>query len=140
VYKKSRKIKIVISNLKEGRLLNHAIESAGMSRAQWWQWEKKLPRLKALRIRAQELCDDKRTRMVEDAFLKTMIKGKASPASYIFYLCNRASDRWKNDYKIEHSGEIKGDGKIIINIVDLKKEIEKKVNNSNRVNDLLLND
>lgn len=42
------------------------------------------------------MAEEKRVDAVEKAFLKKLLSGEASAACYVFYLCNRASDRWKH--------------------------------------------
>lgn len=94
--KKRAKIKKVIADIRGGTLLTHACKNANVSRETWRLWEKKKPRLERLRRAAEENCEDTRNKQVEDAFFKTLIGGKAHPISYIFYLTNRLSDRWKD--------------------------------------------
>lgn len=77
-------------------LFTHACHHAKISRTTWRTWEVKKPRLENLRLAAEGLCDTKRNRAVEDAFYKTLLTGKAHPISYIFYLTNRESARWKD--------------------------------------------
>ena len=40
--------------------------------------------------------DKKRSDAVEDAFFKKLISGEGSAMDYIFFLTNRAGDRWKH--------------------------------------------
>jgi hypothetical protein len=41
--------------------------------------------------------------VVEDKLYSRLVKGEASPAEYIFYLCNRAQDRWKRNALVNNT-------------------------------------
>ncbi len=139
MYKRRHKIRKVIGAVKTGILLSHAIDNAGISRPIWYQWERKFPRLKLLKEKALEFCDDIRTTKVEDAFLKKLTEGKGAASDYIFYLCNRAPQRWSNKHHIEHSGKVEGrPEKIIIHIENINKD-KARDNSKNRLSKLLEN-
>ncbi|OQB07387.1 MAG: hypothetical protein BWY21_01654 [Parcubacteria group bacterium ADurb.Bin216] len=138
MYIKRIKIRQVIKELRNGELLNSAIEKAGISNFIYYHWRDKPARfskywnirLQKITKAAQESCDDKRVRAVEDTLYKKLISGEAAPALYIFYLCNRGLDRWKNDYRVEHSGKISGGmEKLVISIVNNNNK-EGQLNNA----------
>ena len=124
MYKKREQIRIIRAGLEAGNLLGKSI---AMSKVKCFQtiddwrhkparfskfWHLRCDRLLTL---CQEKSENKRVDAVEDAQFNRLIKGEASPAEYIFYLCNRRKDKWQNNYRVEHSGKIEGgESKFII--------------------------
>lgn len=98
MYKKSEKIRLVIADIRLGKKLYQAVESAKISLSLWYLWEKKVHRLLNLRKAAEEKCEEKRTGMVTDAFFKNAIGGNVS--AQIFYLKNRG---WKDNPLVDQS-------------------------------------
>ncbi len=123
MYKKREIIHKVTSELRANKSLSIALENTELkSKMTFYNWMYKNPRLMKLIRKLEERCDGVRVDMVEDALFNKLISGKAHPAEYIFFLCNRGNGRWKNDYRIEHSGRIEGTDKVIVNIINTKQE------------------
>ena len=107
-----KKVRIIISTLREGKYMEQAINAAGYkSRATIYFWRKKprtFSRFWHLRLgrlieASMNMADGKRTDAVESAFFRRLIDGTAGSAEYFFYLCNRAGDRWKNQTAIANA-------------------------------------
>ncbi len=102
-------------------------------------WREKHPRLDRYFKKLMHRRDDNILRKIETSLEGRLIDGKASAAELIFYLCNRASQRWKNSYKIEHSGKIEGrPERIVIHIENINKD-KAGDNSKNRLSKLLEN-
>ncbi|MBM4137494.1 MAG: hypothetical protein FJ241_11795 [Nitrospira sp.] len=70
--------------------------------------------------------DETKVDRVENKFEERLLNGEATSAEYIFYLVNRRPDRWKNNYKVEHSGKVDGEGnKFLIQFINKKEDIVK---------------
>lgn len=93
--KRRHKIKKIVKLLKEGELVNTAVKAAGISRATLYRWRKEHPRLDKLVEEAINLCDNTRTSVVEDSLFAKAQAGNI--IAMIFYLTNRAPNRWKNN-------------------------------------------
>ena len=93
MYKKRRKIKMIVKALREGNLLYPALHSAGITSSTIDRWRHANPRLARLIERAREVSDNKRVELVEDAVIKSARDG--NPTAQIFFLSNRAPGRWK---------------------------------------------
>ena len=94
-YVRHRKIKVVMQSLKKGNTLYNACEAAGISTFILWFWSKKYPRLRMI----LDAVRDTRVQLVEDAQYQTALKG--NPQAQMFFLCNRAPDKWKRDAAIQ---------------------------------------
>ena len=68
-----------------------ACRAVGIDYTTLYAWGQKDDRLRA----KIESIIDSRVLVVEDKLYSRLIKGEASPVEYIFYLCNRAPQRWK---------------------------------------------
>ena len=99
MYKKRLKVKIIVKALREGNLLLPALHSAGVSPSTFDNWRHANPRLKRLIERAREVADNKRVVIVEDAQFKSARDGNVT--AQIFFLSNRAPDRWKRDAMVK---------------------------------------
>jgi len=103
-----------LKSLEGGVTIKDAAEAAGVSRVTAWRWRKSKAFLKKVLA-----IIDSRTQTVEDALFATALKGNV--IAQIFWLKNRASDRWK-DVK-EVGGSL---GLTYANLVKAKKEREKR--------------
>lgn len=100
-FDKKEKIEAILKSLNMGTSINQACKAADISKVTLWRWRKKSKRLnnKILSIL------DSRTQTVEDALYKAAIGGNI--VAQIFWLKNRAHDRWKDRYEQLLGGEVK---------------------------------
>lgn len=96
----------VVQGLKRGLNYVPACEGAPLSTNTMMRWRRENPRLDRLILAAMGKSDEKRTDAVEDAMFRRLANGNATPAEYIFYLCNRRPQKWQNNYRFEHGGKI----------------------------------
>lgn len=70
----------------------------GISKCTLWRWEYKDGDAEFAdgMKEAQASQDEQRVDAIESRFTTRLIEGKAHPIEYIFYLTNRAPDRWKD--------------------------------------------
>jgi len=69
-------------------------------------WRKKYPRIERYCLAIQKLPDiaeEKITDAVENKLKDRLLKGEASAAEYIFYLCNRRPDKWKRNALVNNT-------------------------------------
>lgn len=85
------RLKSIFRSLQSGSSIVDACRAVGIDYTTLYAWELKDERLKE----KIESIIDSRVLIVEDKLYSRLIKGEASPVEYIFYLCNRAPDRWK---------------------------------------------
>lgn len=95
MYKKRKKIKLIVKALRTGKLLYQAVSESGISRVTFFRWMKESERLTALIERARALCDEKRVSMIEDALFRHANE-KGNTIDRIFFLTNKAPDRYKD--------------------------------------------
>ena len=135
MYKKHEVNRIISEQLRSGNKLAVAISLTPLrSKVTYYNWMNANPRLKRWVKALENLCDERRTTIVEDAFFKKLKDGTATAAEYIFYLCNRKSERWQNKHQFEHSGKIDHEHTVFIeNIVSkvIPSRIESYVLNTN---------
>ena len=98
-YNKPQVIKAIIHSLEHGSSMGKACESAGITRETLWAWRKKSDSLNEKILQTLEY----RIETVEDALFSNATSGNIT--AQIFWLCNRARDRWQNVNKVEHTGE-----------------------------------
>lgn len=111
---KKRQKEAFLKSLESGATIKDSCEAAGISRVTAWRWRKsKQFKAKVLAI------IDSRTQTVEDALYASALKGNV--IAQIFWLKNRASDRWKDVKEVGGSLEL-----TYANLVKAKKEREKK--------------
>lgn len=111
---KKRQKEAFLKSLEGGATIKDSAEAAGVSRVTAWRWRNsKTFKKKVLAI------IDSRTQTVEDALYATALKGNV--IAIIFWLKNRASDRWKDVKEVGGSLEL-----TYANLVKAKKEREKK--------------
>ena len=68
----------------------------GISRTKLWQLTKTDEEFKQTLDDARLVRDMLQVELVENAFVQKLVEGKACTADYVFYLTNRAGDRWKD--------------------------------------------
>jgi hypothetical protein len=97
MFKKSKTLKIIRQQLEAGSQLGVALKTAGVrSYYTLNRWRQHKPRIDRYITECILRCDNRRVVAVEDALFKKLIDRKASPAEYIFFLTNRAADKWKD--------------------------------------------
>ena len=97
---KKRRIESVLESLGEGTSFLKACKAADINQATFWRWRQKDKELDQQVIQVL----DSRTQTVEDALYVGATKGNV--VAQIFWLKNRARDRWKDKQEYEHSGVI----------------------------------
>ena len=58
-------------------------------------WRNKYPRVERYFTKLMDKREDRITDGIEDKLADRCLRGEASPAEIIFYLCNRRSHKWK---------------------------------------------
>ncbi|MBA7539723.1 hypothetical protein ES705_32004 [subsurface metagenome] len=115
--KERRKIKrIIIESLRNGATKTKACAEANINRDTFYRWMKIAKSFK----REVEEAVESQIGVVEDALYKIAAEGNL-PAQK-FFLCNRASDKWKETTKHEIGGSLE---LTYANLVKAKKEREK---------------
>lgn len=112
---RNRQKEAFLLSLEGGASITDSCEAAQVSRATIWRWRK---RSKGFNNKTLAIIDS-RTQSVEDALYATALKGNV--IAQIFWLKNRASDRWKDVKEVGGSLEL-----TYANLVKAKKEREKK--------------
>ena len=93
------RLKNIFRSLQSGSSIVDACRAVGIDYTTLYSWEQKDQRLKE----KIEGIIDSRVLVVEDKLYSRLVKGEASPAEYIFYLCNRAQDRWKRNALVNNT-------------------------------------
>lgn len=116
---RNRQKRAFLESLKSGVTIKDASEKAGIDRTTVWLWRKKW---KGFDNKIFSIIDS-RTQTVEDALYGSALSGNV--AAQIFWLKNRAKDRWKDkqEYDVKHSGEIDSKLTYILEMED--KELDK---------------
>lgn len=81
--------------------LESAAESVGISRTTLWRWRQTDPEFDQRVTEAWRGADDRRVEAVESQFYRDLLTGECTAGERIFYLCNRAKDRWKHVHHIK---------------------------------------
>lgn len=118
---RNRQKEAFLTSLEKGTSITEACEYAGVSRMTIWRWRKKY---KGFDRRATEIIDS-RTQSVEDALFSNALKGNVT--AQIFWLKNRAKDRWSD--RTTHEVEVE---LTFANLMKIKKEQEKGIK-TNRI-------
>lgn len=113
--KNKTKKRAIIENLANGKTVTKTCDLVGINPDTFYEWCKDKNFKDAI-----QKAKDSRIEIAEDSLLVQVIKG--IPISTIFYLCNRASDRWHNVNKIEHNLSNENIDKVINSISDLLKK------------------
>ena len=98
---KKSKIEAILASLEVGTSFIKACKAADVNQATFWKWRQKS---KPLDERVLEILNS-RTQTVEDALFSNAVKGNVT--AQIFWLKNRAPDRWKDRYEQQLGGEVK---------------------------------
>ncbi len=96
--KDKKRIEVILGSLRAGSSVVKACKSTDITHETFYQWYKKDKRF-ASKVDAIR---DSRVLIVEEVFYQKLVEGKAAPVEYIFYLKNRAPERWKdvNEHKV----------------------------------------
>ena len=97
---KEQKIEAFLKSLEGAVSITDACKAASVSRHAIWEWRKKSKRFD----KKVNSIIDSRTQSVEDALFATALKGNV--AAQIFWLKNRAKDRWKDKFEYAIPGDI----------------------------------
>ena len=115
---KKRQKEAFLISLEGGESIIDSAKAAGVSRVTAWRWRK------SKRFKAKVLAIiDSRTQTVEDALYASALKGNVH--AQIFWLKNRAGDRWKDVKEVAGSMEL-----TFANLMKLKKEQDQRLNNN----------
>lgn len=115
-----KKKKILVENLANGLSITQACQNAGIDRRTYYNWSQD-PNIR----KEIEEAKDSRLQIVEDALYKKAVEG--NPTCLIFYLCNRAPEKWKSILKTEH--KIEDIDKILDSIAQVLKPEKKTKKN-----------
>lgn len=85
----------VLALLADGVSVMDACEATGTPRRTFYSWYANDPEFRAASDVSREVC----VRLVENALYKKATSGDLGAC--VFFLCNRAPDRWRNVQKIE---------------------------------------
>ena len=118
---KEEKKEALLRSLEGGVSITDACKAASVSRHAIWEWRKKSKRFDN---KVNSIIDS-RTQSMEDALYASGIKGNV--AAQIFWLKNRAKDRWSDRTTHEIALEL-----TFANLMKMKKEQEKKTK-TNRI-------
>jgi len=119
---RNRQKEAFLLSLERGASITDSCEAAHVSRATIWRWRK---RSKGFNNKTLSIIDS-RTQSVEDALYASALKGNV--IAQIFWLKNRASDRWKDVKEVAGSLELN-----FANLMKLKKEQEQGPRKNNRI-------
>jgi len=116
---KEEKKEALLRSLEGGVSITDACGAASVSRHAIWEWRKKSKRFDN---KVNSIIDS-RTQTMEDALYASGIKGNVT--AQIFWLKNRAKDRWSDRTTHEVALEL-----TFANLMKMKKEQEKKTKNN----------
>ncbi|MBA7702870.1 hypothetical protein ES703_111645 [subsurface metagenome] len=118
---RNRQKRAFLESLKSGVTIKEASDAAGIDRTTVWLWRKKW---KGFDNKIFSIIDS-RTQTVEDALYGSALKGNVT--AQIFWLKNRAKDRWSDRTTHEVTLEL-----TFANLMKMKKGQERKLE-SNRI-------
>jgi len=95
--KTQKRVSSILADLRGGHSLLSCCKAANIDPHTFYNWMEQDPKLKA-EVNAVR---DSRHLLVEETVYGRIISGKASPAEIIFYLKNRAPERWKDKQRVE---------------------------------------
>jgi len=116
--KNKLKKQTIIKSITAASTVLAACEAADICPDTFYRWYNTNKKFK----KAIDVAKKSRIQAVENALFKSATDGNIT--AQIFFLCNRAKDEWESVNKVEHSGNIKTDNKLVIEII--KKQAEKK--------------
>ncbi len=88
---------VIIESLKDGATVSAACGGAGINRNTFYKWYEQDPEF----AKEVDAAQKSRVHHVEDSLYKKAMAGNLT--AIIFYLCNRAPEKWKNVQKVEAS-------------------------------------
>ena len=97
---REQKKEAFLESLEGGVSISDACKAANISRHAIWEWRKKSKRFD----KKVNSIIDSRTQSVEDALFSSAVKGNV--AAQIFWLKNRAKERWKDKFEYDIPGDI----------------------------------
>lgn len=109
---KYKKIRIVLATIRRGQPLHVACATAKIDPSTFWRWRKAEERLDTITRNIIE----SRIQVVEDSLFKSCINGQV--AAQIFYLTNRAPERWADRRAVVNNTQI-------LSNVDAKLDVSK---------------
>lgn len=92
---KEQKKEAFLESLEGGMSISKACKAANISRNTIWEWRKASKRFD----KKVNSIIDSRTQSVEDALFASALKGNV--AAQIFWLKNRAKERWKDKFEYD---------------------------------------
>jgi hypothetical protein len=120
---RNRQKEAFLISVEKGSSISESCEAAHVSRTTIWRWRKKW---KGFDHKILSIIDS-RTQTIEDALYATALKGNV--VAQIFWLKNRAKDRWSD--KTTH--EVVALELTFANLMKMKKEQEKEIKTNNRI-------
>lgn len=103
---KKAKQAAVLTLYAEGKLTleGAALKAARVSVSTLWRWRKADAEFDAQVTAARKDVESLQVHLVEDSWVQRLMRGKCTPTEMIFYLINRAPDRWRSVNRVEHTG------------------------------------
>lgn len=114
-YRKSV-VDAIIQSIQNGATVMQACEAAGIDPRTFYRWRKKYKEVEEL----YEMALDSRVQIVEDSLFKRAVEGNVT--AIIFFLMNRAPDRWKD----RHELSVQADEKVRFAGVELPDYLKPK--------------
>lgn len=93
--KTQKRINAILASLENGSSQVDACKAVGITYVAFYLWQQSDKKLKA----KVEAILNSRIIVIEDVYYKRLVTSTASPVEYIFYLKNRAPERWKDTYE-----------------------------------------
>ena len=81
---------VILASLQNGASFSQSVKAAGIDYMTFWRWRQKDAEFED----AVHRIDDVRTKIIEDALYAKAVGGH--PTAMIFWLCNRARQRWQS--------------------------------------------
>jgi hypothetical protein len=101
--------KAFLERLRTGEVaMKSAAAAVGVDQSTIWRWRQEDEAFDAAVLTARASADAIRVGMVEDSLFRRIVLGEAAAAEVIFWLKNRAPDRWRDRQHIEHTGPGEG--------------------------------
>ncbi|MCK4446970.1 MAG: helix-turn-helix domain-containing protein [Candidatus Marinimicrobia bacterium] len=116
---RNRQKEAFLESLRGGVSISDACKAVNLSRDTIWRWRKKYT---GFNHKIFSIIDS-RTQTVEDALYANALNGNVT--AQIFWLKNRASERWRDVKNIEGSLEL-----TFANLMKIKKEQKQKIKNN----------
>lgn len=90
----------------EVQSLKRAAKKVGISQATVWRWRQDDPEFNKDVEEAKNKQEQMRVEKVEDSLFRRAVSGDATGAETIFWLKNRAPDRWSDEPEVEINNEV----------------------------------